>query len=160
MTNLETYIHELEKGRAEMREVITHINENQLIYEPWRVKEVIDHITGWDDAIIASINSLLQGDTPATPAARGLNVYNAETVSTREALPYAHSLREWEASRVELLRLLHLMSEEQLTQPFTLPWGGEGNIGLVVSIFCEHEIEHAEDIRKQAMEGQIASEEN
>lgn len=160
MSTLENYIHELEKGRAKMREVIAHIHENQLIYDPWRIKEVVDHITGWDDAIIASINSLLNGEVPATPASRGPNVYNAETVSTREALPYAHSLREWETSRTELLRLLHLMSEEQLTQPFPLPWGEAGNIGLVVSIFSEHEIEHAEDIHKRALQGQPASDES
>ena len=43
------------------------------------MKEVLDHITGWDDAVIASIKSFLSGDLPATPASRGFDAYKAET---------------------------------------------------------------------------------
>ena len=120
---------------------------NPIIYAPWRMKEVLDHITGWDDAIIASMKSLLRGEIPATPAAHGQDVYNAETVSTREALPYETTQREWEAARVELLDLLQTMTDEQFQQPYTLPWGGEGTIETIVSIFSSHEATHAQEIR-------------
>ncbi len=146
MSKRETYIQRYEASREKMREIVKLAEENQVIYEPWRMKEVLDHLTGWDDAIIASITSLLKGEAPATPEAHGNDAYNKATVSTREALPYALSQREWEASRVELLRLLRVMSEEQLHQPFALPWGSEGTIETVVEIFSTHEEEHAQEI--------------
>lgn len=153
MSEREIYIQRFEAARAKMRAIVKLAEDNQVIYAPWRMKEVLDHITGWDDAISASIKSLLSGDIPATPAMHGIDVYNAETVSTREAIPYAVSQREWEASRTELLELLRTMSDAQLKQPFTLPWGGEGTIETVISIFSAHEEEHAREISQIIQQG-------
>src|SRR5512145_1514508 len=123
MSDRETFIQRLSTARAEMCEIVRAAQNNPTIYAPWRMKEVLDHITGWDDAIIASIRSMLAGEIPATPAARGLDVYNAETVSSREAIPYEVTQREWEASRAELVFLLQRMTDEQLRTSFVLPWG-------------------------------------
>ena len=89
---------------------------------------------------------MLAGEVPATPAARGINEYNAETVASREAIPYEVTQKEWEASRVELLDLLRQMTDEQLHTPFGFPWGGQGTIEDLVEIFTEHEETHAKEI--------------
>jgi hypothetical protein len=146
MSDRDTYIQRLEAARAEMREIVKYAQGNPTIYEPWRMKEVLDHITGWDDAVIASIRSLLVGETPATPAARGLDHYNAETVSSRETIPYELTLMEWTASRTVLLNLIREMTEEQLHTGFVLPWGAHGTIENLVEIFTEHEETHAKEI--------------
>jgi hypothetical protein len=148
MSHRDTYIQRLETARAEMREIVSLAQDNPTIYEPWRMKEVLDHITGWDDAVIASINSLLAGEPPATPAARGIDVYNAETVSSREAIPYEVTQRECEASRAVLLSLIRKMTEEQLHTHFILPWGAQGTIEDLVEIFTEHEETHAKEIQE------------
>jgi hypothetical protein len=148
MSDKETYIKRYETARAELREIVTLAQGNQQIYAPWRMKEVLDHITGWDDAVIASIKSFLAGDVPATPASRGIDAYNAETVTSREAIPYEVTQKEWEASRAELLSLLRQMTNEQLHTPFNFPWGGDGTIEDLVEIFTEHEETHAKEIRK------------
>jgi len=153
MSDRESYIKRYEAARNEMREIVQMAQGNPQIYAPWRMKEVLDHITGWDDAVIASIKSMLAGEVPATPAARGIDVYNAETVSSRESIPYEVTQREWEASRVELLGLIREMTEEQLHQRFTFPWGDEGTIENLVDIFVEHEEEHAKEIREIIMKG-------
>jgi hypothetical protein len=146
MSQCDTYIQRLEAARAEMREIVQHAQDNPTIYEPWRMKEVLDHITGWDDAVIASIRSLLSGETPATPAARGLDHYNAETVSSRESIPYPLTKQEWTISRAVLLNLIRDMTEEQLNTRFVLPWGSQGTIENLVEIFTEHEETHAKEI--------------
>ena len=147
MSDKETYIKRYEAARAEMQDMVKLAQDNPTIYQPWRMKEVLDHITGWDDAVIASIKSFLAGDVPATPASRGIDAYNAETVSSREAIPYEVAQREWEASRVELLDLLRKMTDGQLHTPFGFPWGGQGTIENLVEIFTEHEETHAKEIR-------------
>jgi hypothetical protein len=40
--------------------------------------------------------------------------------------------REGESSRAESPDLLRTMSDAQLIQPFTLPWGGVGTIPTIV----------------------------
>ncbi len=148
MGHKEDYIKRYETARAELRDILKLAQDNPAIYQPWRMKEVLDHITGWDDAVIASIKSFLAGEVPATPASRGIDAYNAETVSSREAIPYEVTQREWEASRVELLNLLRQMTDEQLHTPFVFPWGDHGTIEDLVEIFTEHEETHAEEIRE------------
>jgi hypothetical protein len=148
MSDKETYIKRYETARAEMREILKLAQGNPQIYAPWRMKEVLDHITGWDDAVIASIKSFLAGDIPATPAARGIDAYNAETVTSREAIPYEVTQREWEASRADLLGLMQKMTDEQLHTSFVFPWGDEGTIEDLVEIFTEHEETHAKEIRE------------
>jgi hypothetical protein len=148
MSDKETYIKRYETARAEMREIVRLAQGNPTIYQPWRMKEVLDHITGWDDAVIASIKSFLAGEIPATPASRGIDAYNAETVTSREAIPYEVTQREWEASRAELLDLLRKMTDEQLQTSFGFPWGGQGTIEDLVEIFAEHEETHAKEIRE------------
>jgi len=147
MSDKETYIKRYETARAELREILKLAQGNPQIYSPWRMKEVLDHITGWDDAVIASIQSFLAGDVPATPASRGIDAYNAETVTSREAIPYEVTQREWEASRAELLDLLGKMTDEQLHTQFSFPWGDQGTIEDLVEIFTEHEETHAKEIR-------------
>ena len=148
MSHKEDYISRYENARAEMREIVQLAQGNPTIYQPWRMKEVLDHITGWDDAVIASIRSFLAGEVPATPASRGIDAYNADTVSSREAIPYEVTQREWETSRAELLGLMRKMTDEQMHTLFTLPWGAQGTIEDLVEIFTEHEETHAKEIRE------------
>lgn len=148
MSHKEEYIARYQAARKEMREILMLAQGNPTIYQPWRMKEVLDHITGWDDAVIASIKSFLEGEVPATPASRGIDAYNADTVSSREAIPYEVTQREWETSRAELLELMRKMTDEQLHTPFILPWGAKGTIEDLVEIFTDHEETHAKEIRE------------
>ena len=148
MSHKENYIARYEAARAEMREILKLAKGKPTIYHPWRMKEVLVHITGWEDADIASIKSFLAGEVPATPASRGIDAYNADTVSSREAIPYEVTQREWETSRAELLDLMRKMTDEQMHTPFVLPWGAKGTIEDLVEIFTEHEETHAKEIRE------------
>jgi hypothetical protein len=77
-----------------------------------------------------------------------MDAYNAETVTSRESIPYEVTQREWEASRAELLALLRKMTDDQLHTSFVLPWGAYGTIENLVEIFTEHEETHAREIRE------------
>lgn len=153
MSDRDTYIRRYENAREEMRQILELAQGNPTIYAPWRMKEVLDHITGWDDAVIASIKSFLAGEIAATPASRGIDAYNGDTVSSREAIPFEVTQREWEASRAELLFLLQRMTDEQLHTSFVLPWGAHGTIENLVEIFTEHEETHAKEIREILTKG-------
>jgi hypothetical protein len=138
----------LEHSRAGMIAHLDEIDKNRKIYPLWTIREILAHLSGWDDATIAYIRALQTGGEPATPAARGIDVYNAESVHTREGLDYDHIYREYIETRRVLLDLIRQMPEELVVQTYTLPWGGPGTLVDIISMWGPHEEEHAEDVHK------------
>lgn len=157
MDERERLIQELDQARAMMVRVVNMADPSQEIYASWKLKQVLDHITGWDDAVIASLRAHISGDVPATPAQRGINDYNARTVSERESIDLDHSIREFEVTREQLKQLIRQVPPDKVAQPFVVPWGGRGTLSEVVEIFVEHEEEHAQEIQKILERGQSSS---
>jgi hypothetical protein len=118
------------------------------IYQGWRLKEFLAHMSGWDDAILDSLRAHAEGSAFSTPASRGINAYNAQTVSTRETLDYDHIRREWDRSHELVMELLNKLPDEKFNQPLTFAWGESGTVAYLVEIFVEHEEEHAAHLRE------------
>jgi len=148
MNQREELIAILEHSRTKMVAHLDEIDKNRKIYPLWTIREMLAHLSGWDDAVIAFIQSLTAGKIPATPAARGINEYNAETVATREGLDYDHIYREYIQTRNVLLQLLREVPNEKVTEQYILPWGDPGTLVDIIKIFGPHEEEHAEDVEK------------
>lgn len=148
MDERQSLIDALKHSRTAIQELLDVIDSNRKIYPLWTVREIVAHISGWDDAMIASIKAHVDGREPGTPAARGIDYYNAQTVSTREGLDYDHIYREFVQTRKDLVALIQSMPETKLGEPFILPWGDAGTVKAIVNIFTEHEEEHAADLRK------------
>lgn len=148
MSQRDELITSLEKSRAKMLAHLDEIDKNRKIYPLWTIREMLAHLSGWDDAVIAFIQSLMAGKIPATPAARGVDVYNAETVATREGLDYDHIYREYVQTRKVLMQLLREVPEEKIDEQYILPWGNPGTLVDIIHIFAPHEEEHAEDVEK------------
>ncbi len=139
-------IAELDGGRERLTSVLARVESKQEIYPGWTVKELLAHIAGWDDASVAALKAHAGGDEPGTPAARGIDFYNAQTVSTRASLRFAQVSREWEVSRDQLKAAIQEMPAEKLFEPVIFPWAKEGTIAQLVAILASHEEEHAEEI--------------
>jgi hypothetical protein len=154
MNQRDELINILALSRAKMVAHLEEIDKNREIYPLWTIREMLAHLSGWDDAVIAFIQSLQKGKVPATPAARGMDVYNAETVATREGLDYDHIYREYMETRKILIKLLENVPEEKITQQYTLPWGETGTVVDIVNIFGPHEEEHAHDVAKIILQNQ------
>jgi hypothetical protein len=138
-----------ERSRAEMIVHLDEIDLNRKIYPLWTVREILAHLSGWDDATIAFIRTILEGKEPGlTLAAQGIDVYNAESVATREGLDYDHIQREYLETRKVLLNLIRQVPEELVSKAYVLPWGGYGSLVDMVDIFAPHEVEHAKDVHK------------
>ena len=148
MNQREELIAILEHSRTKMVAHLDEIDKNRKIYPLWTIREMLAHLSGWDDAVIAFIQSLTAGKIPATPAVRGINEYNAETVATREGLDYDHIYREYIQTRNVLLQLLREVPNEKVTEQYILPWGDPGTLVDIIKIFGPHEEEHAEDVEK------------
>jgi hypothetical protein len=148
MTVQEEILQHYQNSHSALVSQLNEIDKNRKIYPLWTIREIVAHLSGWDDAAVGLLNALLKGETPPTPAMRGVDVYNAETVSTREGLSYDHIVREYYSTRERLLSLIRQANDKLLTAQVTLPWGGEGTAEGVTKFLSGHEAEHAEDIKK------------
>jgi hypothetical protein len=155
MTQREELTAILERSRAKMVAHLEEIDKNRKIYPLWTIREMLAHLSGWDDAVIAFIQSLMAGKIPATPAARGLDAYNAETVATREGLDYDHIYREYIQTRKVLLQLLQEVPDDKVNEQYILPWGARGTLVDIINIFGPHEEEHAEDVEKLLLQNKV-----
>jgi len=144
----ETLVDRLEASREKMTAHLNQIDRDRKIYPLWTIREILAHLSGWDDSTIAFIHAVVAGKIPPTPATRGIDVYNAETVTTREGLDYDHVYREYLETRRVLLDEIRKLPENKLTEKSYLPWGEQGSLVDLIDIFASHEETHADDVEK------------
>lgn len=139
-----------EDRRAALKALVAEAeaHREKEIYRGWTLKEFLAHMSGWDDAVIESLRAHATGGAFDTPAARGVDVYNAQTVSTRETLDYDHVRREWDRTHELILQAIRDLPEEKFHQPLTFAWGEFGTVAYLVEIFVKHEEEHAHHLRE------------
>ncbi len=144
----EELIQQLEGARSMLTDLLAAIPPDIEIYPGWTLRQFYAHLTGWDDAIADSLRAHALGQVPATPAVKGINAYNAESVATRSTLDYEHIVREWHLAREEVKAALRELPLEKLDEPLVYAWGPTGSVEHMIEIFVEHEgVEHAGELR-------------
>lgn len=141
-------IYRLDETRLKIEELLPKIDPVKEIYPGWTIKQMLAHITGWDEVTINSLRSHIAGKAASVPANRGINEFNARTVASRQEQDYSHILKDWRLARKVLRTILEKMPEEKFLEPLTAPWGEKGTVAYLVDIFREHEEEHVRDINE------------
>ena len=134
-------------SHEDVQALLKELEPKREIYPEWTVKEFVAHLAGWDDACIASIQAHLRGQEPGTPAERGIDYYNAQSVLERKDLTLEQVTREMNLARDTFIQLIREMPEEKLQARFILPWAEYGTVHDLEEIFSEHEEEHVQEIR-------------
>jgi hypothetical protein len=137
----------LDETRQEIEVLLSKIDPGKPIYPGWTIKDVLAHMTGWDDVTIASLRAHIGGRLPSQEAIRSLNDYNTRTVASRQDLDYELVLKEWRLTRQVLRTIIEQMPEDKFIEPLHVPWGGKTTVTELVDMFRGHEQEHARDIR-------------
>jgi hypothetical protein len=141
-------IERLDESRSKLQAILNQIDLQQEIYPTWTIKHLLAHISGWDEACIAAIQAFLGGTEPGTPAVKGIDFYNAQSVETRQYLPYEHVRKEWEATRETFKSLIHQVPDGQIHDDLLTPWGTHSSVIKMVEIFVYHEAQHAKEIEE------------
>jgi hypothetical protein len=148
MEEKQRLIDRLDRARSDIEALIPLVSREVEVYPGWTMRQVLAHIAGWDEATLAALRAHAGGRESGTPAARGITIYNAQSVETREALSFEQTRREYVVLREELKQAIGEMPEDRMNIMMILPWGGYGMVEDVIEIFAEHEEEHAAEIRK------------
>ena len=148
MQDNERLIQQLDEARAELHVLLQGIDTGIEFSPAWTIKEVLAHITGWDEVVIASLRAHLAGEGFGPPAVEDIDETNARLGAAREALSYDQLVEEWQELREYLRTLIREMPQEKLEQQILFPWGQRCTTAEVVAIFVHHEREHAGEIRE------------
>lgn len=148
LAEAERLIRELDEARQETRAILATIDTEQEVYTGWTIRHFLAHLTGWDEATIASLRAHATGKEPGTPAYRGIDFYNQQSVDERIDLSYRQVLAECELAREDLKEIIRALPEGKFKESLVLPWGQTGTVNLLVGIMIHHEKEHAEEITK------------
>ena len=148
MDEREELIQELDTSRGILLELLADIPPDIEIYPGWALRQFYAHLTGWDAIVTVSLREHAAGRTPATPADKGINAYNAESVHLRETLDDVHMVEDWRQAREELRAAIRDFPSERLNEPLVFPWGPVGSVRQLVEVLVEHEgDEHAAELR-------------
>ncbi|MFN2225564.1 MAG: DinB family protein [Anaerolineae bacterium] len=147
----ERLLSDLDDARQDLCTAIEGLDPEQEIYEGWTLKHLLAHLAGWDDAVLAALRAHLGAEEAGTPAAEGINAYNAQSVSTRQYLSYEQVRRECDLARDQVKEALRELPPAKLEAPLLFPWGPTGTVAQLIAVFVHHEHEHAAEIRQGAI---------
>jgi hypothetical protein len=139
-------LNRLDAARAQLEMLVPRVDPGKEIYPNWTLRQMLAHITGWDDATIDSLRTHVTGRKAATPAELGIDAYNVTTVASRHDLDLDHVLKEWRLTRQILRTIVEDMPEDKFLEPLIFPWGDRGTVTELIEIFIGHEEEHRRDI--------------
>lgn len=141
-------LHRLDEARRQIEELLPKIDPEVEIWQGWTIKQILAHITGWDDACIDALRAHELSCPPSIPAIHSLDKYNELTVSSRKDFTYDQILTEWRLTRQVLREIIVQLPEEKSFDPIAVPWGRKTPLTRLVDIFSHHEKEHAQEIRE------------
>ncbi len=150
-TKIDALISKMEISRARLNAALDKIAPQTEIYPTWKIKQVLDHITGWDELMLTSLRAYSLGESPGLVVKDGIDQYNAQSVTERMAITLEQSRQAYDAARVKVIQTMREMPPESLTQKYPAPWGGMCTVASVVKIFVSHELEHAKHIEEILM---------
>jgi uncharacterized damage-inducible protein DinB len=145
-TKIDDLITKMEQARSQLNATLEKVSPMEDIYPSWKLKQLLDHITGWDELVASAFQAHTRGETPAKMVSKGIDDYNTESVSNRRELSLERSRQAYDAAREKVFQALKEMPPEKQTQKIQAPWGGICTVASVLRIFISHEVEHTKHI--------------
>lgn len=146
-TDKERLAKELDEARKELLTSIQGLSGEQMTQPgavgEWSVKDVLSHVTSWEEFALPDLARLARGDTPTLASIGNLQSANYDgpnsmIMALRRNLPLDQVLRELEIVHADFVQAVDRLPESVLA---------EGRFGRVlIQITAEHDQEHARHI--------------
>ena len=101
----------------------------------WSVKDIMAHLTTWEQMFLGWYRASLRGEMPETPApgytfgAKSLNLLNDSIYRANRRRSLADVQRDFDRSYREVLQTLDAMTEDELNTPARYAWVGKHTVG-------------------------------
>lgn len=110
----------MEKAWNEFRESYAGLSEPELLAAgvsgSWSVRDIIAHITTWEEETLHHLPAILQGKRPPKYSVLygGIDAFNAKMTAARKDLPLSEVLRQQEHVHGRLINLINGIREDLL----------------------------------------------
>jgi hypothetical protein len=145
-SKIEDLITKMEQARSQLNATLDKVSPMVDIYPSWKMKQLLDHITGWDELVAAAFQAHTRSETPVRMVSKAIDEYNTMSVNNRRELSLEKSRQAYDAAREKVFQALQEMPPEKQAQKIQAPWGGSCTVASVLRIFTSHEQEHAKHI--------------
>jgi hypothetical protein len=120
----------------------------------WRVRDIVGHISTWDQEIAKSLNAYQAGSEYLT-----LNLdeeeieFNESAVIKQGKLSTKQIIKDYKLVFAEFCKAIQEITDDRFPGDLLYPWGNErGEITTLVDYMIEHGIEHRDEIIKASQE--------
>jgi hypothetical protein len=120
--NRQQLLGKLEQAWADFQESYAGLSAAQLsepgVVGDWSVKDIIAHVTWWEEEALKHLPLIVKGGRPPTYAARygGIDAFNAQMAERRSGQPLADILQRQGAIHQQLIDYIQGVPEEQMTR--------------------------------------------
>ena len=121
MNTKESLINIMESSHQRILQVISKIKTDREIYPGWTSKEVLAHLSGWDELVINYLESIIAGQVPAVIEGLDIDEYNLQAVKKRSGMDYDRVYQEYKDLRKNLLKLISSVPDDQVEISQMLP---------------------------------------
>ena len=150
---IDDLIIKMENARSRLNSAIEIVTPHAEIYPAWCLKQLMDHITGWDELLASSFCAHSRGDPPIMLADRGIDKYTDGSITARKEISLEGSQKAYDEAPLEVLETLHKMPPDKRNQKFLSLWGNLCSIASDLKIFISHGRDHAADLEERVKQG-------
>jgi hypothetical protein len=142
----------LDEIRQESHQLFAGIAEDALIYpeSDWRFKDIITHLTGWEEEATAALQAHVAGTVYAAPlrdhSDEDLQRYNDGLYQTRKDYSLERVLTDWASAREQFKAAIGDLSAAQWASNVTYPWSAQNTPERLVRGMLWHEGFHRDEV--------------
>jgi hypothetical protein len=134
----------LEASRSELLDAIAGLTPDQMaerVVDDWSVKDLLTHITSWEEQVVPDLRRLARGHVPALMAFQPdrTDDWNCMIMMLRRNFPLEQVLEELERTRLELKAGLDALKDQHFAA---------GYVPVTISITAAHDADHTSHIRE------------
>jgi hypothetical protein len=128
--------------RARFRQLVGQLSEAQMtqpdVQGTWSVKDIVAHVTDWEERMVRWLDQAVRGETPAMPAPgmtwEDLDRLNEQSYLASRDMPLAQVLDRFDRLHAAVIASMQAVPEEELLTSGRFAWmGGEALWHLVAA---------------------------
>ncbi|MCB2210351.1 ClbS/DfsB family four-helix bundle protein [bacterium] len=122
----------IEKERGKLLKALDSLTDEQVTQpgacEAWSAKDILSHLTDWEQRVMAWVRAGRRGEVPAVPDEdynwRQTPELNQAIYEKYRDLPLATVMDNFDASFAEMMAMIDGMTDEELFSPGVYEWTG------------------------------------
>ncbi len=134
----------LGQSRLALLETLAHVSDAAWTASEWGVRGVVAHIAAWDEAAVATLHALAEGQTPPPPVVDE-DAFNQRAVAAMADLSPVQVVIGLHAARA---RLVAAVSRAGDLGEFQFSWDARGTLAELVRGLVNHEQAHRAEIEQ------------